>query len=125
MGNWKEHGAYHFPDSDEFVRIPPGTLISKDGEYHLRVTNELEEVLFLDHLKLVAVEHPAGTDVYPNEGLGIPTAGKSIIYTIGGERPPLSVTDSSGADVLAKVADLDRVFYDSFKSTSVRGYADP
>ena len=124
MGNWKEHGAYHFPDSDEFVRIPPGMLKPEDGEYRLRVTNELEEVLFLDHLKLVAVEHPVGTQVYPNEGLGIPTAGKSIIYTTEGERPPLSATDSTGADVLAKVAEMDRVFYDSFRSTNIRGYAD-
>jgi hypothetical protein len=28
------------------------------------VTNELEEVLFLDNLKLVAVEHDAGAEVY-------------------------------------------------------------
>ena len=124
MGNWKEHGAYHFPDSDEFIRIPPGMLKPKEGEYRLRVTNELEEVLFLDHLKLVAVEHPAGTQVYPNEGLGIPTAGKSIIYTTEGERLPLSATASDGSDVLAKVAEIDRVFYDSFRSTNVRGYAD-
>ena len=124
MGNWKEQGVYHFPDSDEFVRIPPGMLKPSNGEYQLRVTNELEEVMFLDHLKLVAVEHPIGTDVYPNEGLGIPTAGKKIIYTTGEERPPLSGTDSNGADVLAKVSHLDRVFYDSFKPTRIRGYAE-
>ena len=33
------------------------------------MTNELEETLFLDHLSLVAVDHPAGTDVFPREGL--------------------------------------------------------
>lgn len=125
MGNWKDSSSYHFPDSDEFVRIPPGLLKTKDGQYHLRVTNELEEVLFLDHLKLVAVDHPIGTEVYPNEGLGIPTAGKNIVYTTTGERSPLSATDSRGGNVLGKVMELDRVFYDSFESTSVRGYANP
>lgn len=124
MGNWKEHGTYHFPDSDEFVRIPPGVLKATDGEYRLRVTNELEEVLFLDHLKLIAVEHPTGTEVYPNEGLGVPTAGKRIIYTTGGEHPPLSARSITGEDVLARVSELDRVFYDSFRSTNVRGYAE-
>ena len=124
MGNWKEHGSYHFPDSDEFVRIPPGMLKAANGEYRLRVTNELEEVLFLDHLKLIAVEHPAGTEVYPNEGLGIPTAGKRIIYTTGGEHAPLSAKSTNGEDVLARVSESDRVFYDSFRSTNVRGYAE-
>ena len=123
MGNWKEHGAYHFPDSDEFVRIPSDKLKPKDGKYEIRVTNELEEVLFLDHLKLIAVEHPAGTEVYPNEGLGIPTAGQRITYTTEGEHAPLSALDGEGRDVLKSVKDLDYRFYDSFKPLEIRGYA--
>jgi hypothetical protein len=100
-------------------------LKPRDGKYEIRVTNELEEVLFLDHLKLVAVEHDAGTEVYPNEGLGIPTAGKRILYTTESERAPLSATDDRGRDVLPKVANLDRVFYDSFRHLNIRGYAEP
>jgi hypothetical protein len=124
MGNWKTHGVYHFPDSDEFVRIPPDKLRPKDGKYEIRVTNELEEVLFLDHLKLIAVEHPTGTEVYPNEGLGIPTAGQRIIYTTEGERAPLVAVDGDGHDVLERVKELDNSFYDSFKPLNIRGYAD-
>jgi tetratricopeptide (TPR) repeat protein len=123
MGNWKEAGAYHFPDSDEFVRIVPDKLKPKDGRYEIRVTNELEEVLFLDHLKLIAVEHDANAEVYPNEGLGIPTSGKRILYTTQTESTPLVATDSEGRNVLHAVADLDRKFYDSFKSLNIRGYA--
>ncbi|MEQ1764629.1 MAG: FG-GAP-like repeat-containing protein, partial [Pyrinomonadaceae bacterium] len=124
MGNWKERGAYHFPDSDEFVRIPPNALKPRNGRYELRVTNELEEVLFLDHLKLVAIEHAAQTEIYPNEGLGIPTAGKQIIYTTQRELPPIAATDSHGKDVLSGIKELDRKFYDSFESTPIRGYAE-
>lgn len=125
MGNWKDHGVYHFPDSDEFVRIPGEKLRPKDGRYELRVTNELEEVLFLDHLKLVAIDHAEGTEVYPNEGYGIPNAGKQIIYSTRGEQPPLSALDAKGGNVLPKINALDRTFYDSFDSLSVRGYAEP
>ncbi len=125
MGNWKEAGAYHYPDSDEFVRITSDQLKPKNGRYEIRVTNELEEVLFLDHLKLVAVEHDASAEVYPNEGLGISTAGERILYTTRNARPPIGAVDTDGRDVLPKIKSLDRRFYDSFKSLNIRGYAAP
>ncbi len=124
MGNWKQQGAYHFPDSDEFVRIPSEMLKPRNGRYELRVTNELEEVLYLDHLKLIAVEHAADSEIYPNEGYGIPNAKEKIVYTTRGERAPVSAIDSNGKDVRPKVKALDRNFYDSFNATSIRGYAD-
>ncbi|HEY0049036.1 MAG TPA: FG-GAP-like repeat-containing protein [Pyrinomonadaceae bacterium] len=125
MGNWQKAGVYHYPDSDELVRIAPGKLKPKNGKYEIRVTNELEEVLFVDYLKLVAVEHDAGGEVYPNEGLGIPTAGKRILYTTRGEETPLSAVDDDGKNVLPEIEKLDRRFYDSFKSLNIRGYAAP
>jgi hypothetical protein len=124
MGNWKEAGAYHYPDSDEFVRITSDQLRPRNGRYEIRVTNELEEVLFLDHLKLVAVEHDTNSEVYPNEGLGIPTSGKQILYTANNARPPISAIDTNGKSVLANIETLDRRFYDSFKSLNIRGYAE-
>jgi len=124
MGNWKEAGAYHYPDSDEFVRITSDQLKPKNGKYEVRVTNELEEVLFFDQLKLVAVEHAADVEVYPNEGLGIPTAGKRILYTTNDAHAPVSAFDTNGKNVLPNIETLDRKFYDSFKSLNIRGYAE-
>ncbi|MBA2620024.1 MAG: CRTAC1 family protein, partial [Acidobacteria bacterium] len=123
MGAWAGAGAYSYPDSDEFVRITSDQLKPKNGKYEIRVTNELEEVLFLDYLKLVAVEHDAAEEVYPNEGLGIPTAGKRILYTANNARAPLSAVDTNGKSVLPQIENLDRRFYDSFKSLNIRGYA--
>ena len=124
MGNWQEAGAYHYPDSDEFVRITSEQLKPRNGRYEIRVTNELEEVLFLDQLKLIAVEHEADAEVYPNEGLGIPTAGKRILYQTSNTHAPISAIDTNGKSVLANIETLDRKFYDSFKSLNIRGYAD-
>ncbi|HEX8118801.1 MAG TPA: CRTAC1 family protein, partial [Pyrinomonadaceae bacterium] len=73
MGAWAGPGQYNMPDPDEYVRISGEQLREKDGRYELRVTNELEEVLFVDRLQLLAVSHPSGVEVFPNEGLGNPT----------------------------------------------------
>lgn len=124
MGGWQSAGVYNSPKADEFVRITSDQLKPKNGKYEIRVTNELEEVLFLDNLKLVAVEHDAGEEVFPNEGLGIPTAGRKILYTTKNSHAPLSAVDTDGRDVLPKIENLDRKFYDSFKSLNIRGYAE-
>ncbi len=124
MGNWQGKGVYNNSDSDEFVRITSDQLKPKNGKYEIRITNELEEVLFLDKLKLVAVEHDADTEVFPNEGLGIPTAGQKILYSAKNAHAPISAVATNGENILPKIEKLDRVFYDDFKSLNIRGYAE-
>ena len=72
MGHLEEPGRYNKPDPDEYVRIRGDQLKERNGRYELRVTNELEEAVFADHFQLVAVDHPQGVEVYPNEGLTDP-----------------------------------------------------
>jgi tetratricopeptide (TPR) repeat protein/predicted nucleotidyltransferase len=123
MGAWAGPGRYNTPDPDEYVRIRGDQLKERDGRYELRVTNELEEVLFFDRLQLLAVSHPAGVEVFPNEGLGNPTGPGFRLYASRGARPPLSARDEHGHDVLARLAKLDRTYPDDFKLLPVRGYA--
>ena len=124
MGNWQGKGVYNNSDSDEFVRITSDQLKPKNGKYEIRVTNELEEVLFLDNLKLIAIEHDANAEVFPNEGLDIPTAGRKILYQTKNAHAPLVAFNTNGETILPKIAELDRVFYDDFKSLNIRGYAE-
>ncbi len=124
MANWESKGVYHYPDSDESVRIPADKLKAKNGFYEIRVTNELEEVMYLDKVKLLAVEHDVGTEIYPNEGLGKSESSKESVFIIRDAHPPLSAVNSEGKDVLPKIRDLDRIFYDDFKSLPIRGYAE-
>ncbi len=72
IGYWVGPGMWNRPDPDEYVRIRRDQLEPRNGRYELRVTNELEEAMFIDRLQLVAVDHADGVEVYPNEGLGAP-----------------------------------------------------
>ncbi len=80
MGHLDAPGVYNTPDPDEYVRIPGALLKERDGRYEIRVTNELEEAIFFDHFQLVAVAHPAGAEVYPNEGLTVPAQRFKTFY---------------------------------------------
>jgi Tfp pilus assembly protein PilF len=124
MGAWAGPGQYNLPDSDEYVRIRGEQLREKDGRYELRVTNELEEVLFVDRLQLLTVAHPVGVEVFPNEGLGNPTGPGFKLYAARGLRAPRAAKDGHGRDVLARLDRLDRTYPDDFKLLPVRGYAE-
>lgn len=63
-------GKYVDADPEEYVWIGNETMFPPRGsEYVLQITEELREVLYLDEAKLVVVDHPAGTDVYPTDKL--------------------------------------------------------
>ena len=66
MGYLEEPGRYNKPDPEEYVRIRSDQLKERNGRYELRVTNELEEAMFVDRLQMLVVTHPVGTQVYPN-----------------------------------------------------------
>jgi Tfp pilus assembly protein PilF len=123
MGYLEEPGRYNKPDPEEYVRIRGDQLKEKNGRYELRVTNELEEAMFVDRLQLLAVAHPAGTEVYPNEGMSDPPKPFKLFVTHDA-RPPLSAIDNHGNDVLDLISRMDRRWPDDFKLDRIRGYAE-
>jgi len=123
MGYLEEPGRYNTPDPDEYVRIRSDQLKERNGRYELRVTNELEEALFADRFQMIAVSHPAGTEVYPNEGMTDPPRPFKLFVTRGAH-PPLSATDGHGNDVLSRISEMDRQYPDDFRRDRIRGYAE-
>ena len=122
MGYWEGPGTYNRPDPIEFVRIRQEQLHEKDGRYEIRVTNELEETLFLDRLELIAIDHPQNVAVFPNEGMTDPPKPYRL-FAVRDQRVPAAVTDGHGRDVTARVVALDRQYPDEFELKSIRGYA--
>jgi cytochrome c-type biogenesis protein CcmH/NrfG len=123
MGHLEAPGTYNAPDPDEYVRIRGDLLKERNGRYELRVTNELEEALFVDHLQLISVAHPQGVEVYPNEGLTAPPL-RFKLYATRQAHVPLTAVDEHGHDVLRRIARVDREYPDDFRLHNIRGYAD-
>jgi hypothetical protein len=123
MGGWAGPGLWNQPDPDEYVRIRSDQLRPRDGRYELRVTNELEEALFVDRLQLVAVDHRDGMEVYPNEGLRQGPRESFALRQVSHPRPPVRAVDEHGHDVLDRIAVEDRRYPDDFSRLPIRGYA--
>ena len=124
MGAWLAPRTWNQPDADEYVRITASQLQPRAGRYELRVTNELEEALFVDWLQLVAVDHRDAVEVFPNEGLKSPPRAPLTLTATSGARPPSRAVDEHGHDVLPQIQALDRRYPDDFRLSRVRGYAE-
>jgi len=125
LGLWLAPGTYGRPDPDEYVTIEPGRLEARDGAYLLQMMENLEEVTYLDEAKLVALDHPKGIDVYPNESFGGPAA-EHRLYAIDHEARvfPSRATDDGGRDVTERVLKIDRTYPDDFRLARLAGYAE-
>ena len=102
-----------------------GPLAPKDGHYVLQLTNQLEEIIYVDALELVAVDHPPEFDVYPNERLlSQPPYPEFKLYPLHNLRPPVAAKDHRGLDVLATLEEIDDEWYDGFDRLDIHGYAE-
>ena len=92
------------------------------------MTNELEEALFLDRARLIAIDHPADVEVHPEEGLQGDAATRSDSTRSATRRRRCAAIDDHGHDVLDRVARLDRRYSDDFaleRDPRIRGAAPP
>ncbi len=75
----------------------------------LQVLEPLEEAVYFDEAKLIAVDHPVGTEVYPHElmATGAPPPPFEVFCF---ERPidPVQVVDHRGTDVTEQLCRIDR-----------------
>ena len=103
------------PDHDEYVLIRGDQLVPKDGVLEMQVTEELREVTYLDRVRLDVIDHPAGTEVQPNERFTFPPFPEPHVHTLRDPLSPLKVTGSDGEDWTAALQSVDGEHASPFK----------
>ncbi len=110
----------------EAIKIDRSSLREKNGELSLRFMEPLEESVYLDQAKLLAVDHPADLDVYPNEYFASnpPYPPFKVVLSNKNEaRPPAGAWDEHGHNVLPDL--LAHRYFGDFKVLSFQGFAEP
>jgi tetratricopeptide (TPR) repeat protein len=115
------------PDHDEYVLVKGEQLVPKDGVYELQLTEELREVTYLDRIRLDVVDHPLGTEVFPNERFSFPPFPEAHTHVVRDLLAPRSAVDQAGREWTDELARDDRRFALPFEALAgpYRGLATP
>ena len=115
LGASSGDGQYFPVDHDEYVSIPGEALKQRDGEYEIRVTEELREVSYLDQIRLLALDHPADVEIVTNEKFKSPPFPEFRLFGVQQRVYPVAARDEQGRRRAARAPQRDRVYPDSFR----------
>ncbi len=97
----------HPADFDEYVPIPGAALQARDGMFEVRLTEELREAGYLDAVRLLAVDRPAGIKTIPDERFIAPPHPEFGIYAVSAPMP-VTARDQNDRDWTAELVQVDR-----------------
>jgi hypothetical protein len=100
--------------TEDWIRIAGDQLRPRDGVYDVRITAELWETHFFDHVSLLVVDHPADTEMFVDERFQPsqpPALAARAMRMLG---PVSDARDDSGRDVTQSIAARDRKYMKTF-----------
>ena len=108
----------------EAFKLDRSSLRERDGMLSFRFMEPLEESVYLDSVQLLAVDHAAEVDVYPNEFFASnpPYPPFKVVYARDA-RPPAGAWDEHGHDVLPDL--LAHRYFGDFKVLPFMGFTEP
>jgi tetratricopeptide (TPR) repeat protein len=124
VGHWVSPTAMNQGDPDEWIKVDGADLKARDGFLSLRFGEPMEEINFIDQVRLIAVDHPDGTEVYPDEKfLSEPpfASGKTVVTS--NAHPLAGAWDDKGRNVLDLLRERDHKYVRDFKDLKFAGYA--
>jgi hypothetical protein len=123
VGHWTSPVERNTPDPDEWIKIDGTRLKAYRGRLSLRFGEPMEEVNFVDQVRLVAIDHPEGTDVFPNERFLSErpfVKAKTILSQIA--HAPAGAWDDHGNDVLPLLRTVDHKYVKDFTNLPYAGF---
>jgi tetratricopeptide (TPR) repeat protein len=124
VGHWIAPGERDVPDPDEYLKVPARSARPKDGKLSFRFMEPMEETVYLDQVRLIAVDHLASVEVNPNERFASnPPFPEFRVIATENARAPAGAWDDRGRDVLPLLAKRDRKYVTGFKELPFSGFA--
>ena len=115
LGASSGDGQYFPVDHDEYIQIPASALQAVNGRFRVRMTEELSEASFLDQVHLIAVDHPASTEIFTNEKWKGPPFPEFRLFGVDKRIYPKTARDSHGTDVRPALLARDAKYPNAFR----------
>ncbi|HUV71250.1 MAG TPA: FG-GAP-like repeat-containing protein [Terracidiphilus sp.] len=124
VGHWFTPTRRNIPNPGEWIKVEGADVAPVNGKVSLRFMEPMEEVNYIDQLRLVAVDHPDDVEVNPDERfLDDPPFASGRVVASSKTRLPLGAWDGDGRDVLSQLSLRDHVFASGFTAQPYDGFA--
>jgi hypothetical protein len=124
VGHWFTPTRRNIPSPGEWIKVDGDRLASVNGKLSLRFIEPMEEVNYIDQLRLVAVDHPDNVEVNPDERfLDDPPFASGRVVASRGAHLPVAAWDGNGRDVLDVLSRRDHQFASGFAPSPYDGFA--
>ena len=122
VGHWVGPHQRDIPRPTEYIKVPRDSIREKDGKLSFRFMEPLEEAVYLDQVRLLAVDHPGAVDVFPNEYFASapPYPPFKVVYSRDA-RPPVGARDEHGHNLLPDL--LAHRYVGDFGLQNFQGFA--
>jgi tetratricopeptide (TPR) repeat protein len=115
VGHWFTPQRRNIPKPGEWVKVDGANIATVDGKVSVRFMEPMEEVNYIDQLRLVAVDHPDNVEVNPDERfLDNPPFASGKVVASAGTRLPVGAWDGEGHDALDRLSRRDHKFASGF-----------
>ena len=124
VGHWVGPNERNIARPTEYIKLNRNSVREKDGKLSFRFMEPLEESVYLDQVQLLAVDHTAGVEVFPNEYFASnpPYPPFKVVFSRDA-RPPAGAWDGHGHNVLPDL--LAHRYFGDFKVLSFAGFTEP
>jgi tetratricopeptide (TPR) repeat protein len=124
VGHWFTPQRRNIPNPGEWIKVDGDRIAPVKGKLSLRFIEPMEEVNYIDQLRLIAVDHPDNVDVNPDERfLDDPPFASGRVIASQRTRLPAGAWDGEGRDVLDALSRRDHKFASGFTATPYDGFA--
>ncbi|MGA7830394.1 MAG: FG-GAP-like repeat-containing protein [Terracidiphilus sp.] len=124
VGHWFTPTKRNTPNPGEWIKVDGAQLAPVNGKMSLRFMEPMEEVNYIDQLRLVAVDHPESVEVNPDERfLDDPPFASGRVVASKDTRLPVGAWDGEGRDVLEQLSKRDHKFASGFTPLPYDGFA--
>lgn len=105
----------------EYLKLPGELLKGNEGAYRIKFTEELWEATYVDHVSLMAVDHPEKVEIFTNEKVGPPSVAENRLFTVTERKLPVVAKDLKGRDLSKTLAKADRDFAQGWNRSFKQG----
>lgn len=124
VGHWIGLGERNVADPTEYLKVSGDITRPRNGLLSFRFMEPMEETVYLDQVRLLAIDHPGGLEVHPNERfVSNPPFPDFKVITSRQPHSPEGAWDDHGHNVLSLLAEHDRKYVTGFQALPFAGFA--